>query len=44
MPFPFAPVAVGMSIIEGITGASSERRVGEANVQSIDEQIALLNK
>ena len=37
-------MALGLSVVEGISGASTERNVGEANVQSIDEQIALLNK
>ena len=44
MPGWFLPAALGLSVVEGISGASTERNVGEANVESIDEQIALLNK
>ena len=41
---PFSLGMFGVSVIGGIGGSASERNVGEANVQSIDEQIALLNK
>ena len=34
----------GLSIYEGISGASSDRANARANIKSIDEQIALMNK
>ena len=34
----------GLSIYEGISGAGSQRESAKANIKSIDEQIALMNK
>ena len=41
---PFIGGMIGVSMLEGILGAGSARDVARANVTSIDEQIALLNK
>jgi hypothetical protein len=44
MGFVLPAIGAGLSLYEGITGASQQRKLGEATAKSIEEQMRLLNE